>query len=97
MNKRLDLLVSLMLPTQPISPSVHVGGSRSEYEVLASQEDSPFDLPSKLLNNSSLMHVLGLDADFAQVLLREERTTAFEANANAGTRMLVVRHRHIAR
>ncbi|KAJ5636519.1 uncharacterized protein N7484_009832 [Penicillium longicatenatum] len=95
MNKRLDLLVSLMLPTQPISPSVHVGGSRSEYEVLASQEDSPFDLPSKLLSNSSLMHVLGLDADFAQVLLREERTTAFEANANAGTRMLIVRHRHI--
>ncbi|OOQ85166.1 C6 transcription factor [Penicillium brasilianum] len=95
-NKRLDLLVSLMLPTQPISPSVHVGGSRSDFEVWQSQEDSPFDLPSKLLSNSSLMHVLGLDADFAQVLLREERTTAFEANANAGTRMLVVRHRHIA-
>ncbi|KAB8224286.1 hypothetical protein BDV33DRAFT_227161 [Aspergillus novoparasiticus] len=96
MNKRLDLLVSLMLPTQPISPpSVHVAGSRSEYEVLASQEDSPFDLPSKLLSNSSLMHVLGLDADFAQVLLRGERTTSSEANANAGPQMLVVHYRHI--
>lgn len=97
MNKRLDLLVSLMLPTQPSSPSVHVGGLRSEYEVLASQEDSPFDLPSKLLSNSSLMHVLGLDRDFAQVLLRGERTSSSEPSTNAGTRMLVVRHRHIVR
>lgn len=86
-----------MLPTQPISPGVHVGGSRAEFEILANQEDSPFDLPSKLLSNSSLMHVLGLDADFAQTLLRGERTTSIEANANAGPRMLVVCHRHIVR
>lgn len=96
-NKRLDQLISLMLPSQPISPDVRAGEPRTEYEVLANQGDSPFDLPSKLLGNSSIMHVLGLDADFAQVLIRGERTTASEGHANAGTRMLIVRHQHIVR
>jgi len=96
-NKRLDQLISLMHQAQPVSPDVHGGDLGTEYDVLANQADSPFDLPSKLLGNPSVMRALGLDADFAQVLTRGERATAPEGLANAGTRMLIVHHRHAVR
>ncbi|KAJ5822633.1 hypothetical protein N7447_004973 [Penicillium robsamsonii] len=94
MNKRLDQLISLMLPAEPISLDSCAGDPPTEYHVSADQENSPFDLPSKLLGNPSVMHALGLDANFAQVLTRGERVTGPESHANAGTRMLIVHHRH---
>ncbi|KAL4888090.1 hypothetical protein BDV59DRAFT_196722 [Aspergillus ambiguus] len=94
LNKRLDQLISLILPAQSFSPDLRAREPRDEYETLANQENSPFDLPSKLLGNSSIMQVLGLDADFTQVLIRGERVTASEGHVNAGTRMLIVHHQH---
>ncbi|KAJ9491112.1 hypothetical protein VN97_g2153 [Penicillium thymicola] len=96
-NKRLDQLISLMLPAEAISLDVRDGDPPTEYRALADQENSPFDLPSKLLGNSSVMHALGLDADFAQVLTRGERATGFEGHANTGTGMLIVHHRRSVR
>ncbi|CAL5868126.1 uncharacterized protein PFLUO_LOCUS2350 [Penicillium psychrofluorescens] len=93
-NKRLDQLISLMLPAQPVSPDVRTTDPRNEYDALANHLDSPFDLPSKLLGNSSVMHVLGLDADFAQALIRRERAAGLEGQAGGGPRMLMVHHRH---
>ncbi|KAJ5421465.1 hypothetical protein N7491_009910 [Penicillium cf. griseofulvum] len=93
-NKRLDQLISLMLPAEPISPDVPVRDPPTECRAFTDKENSPFDLPSKLLGNSSVMHALGLHADFAQVLAREERATGPEGHANAGTRMLIVHHQH---
>lgn len=96
-NKRLDQLISLMLPAEAISLDVRDGDPPTEYRALADQENSPFDLPSKLLGNSSVMHAFGLDADFAQVITRVERATGPEGHANAGPRMLIVHHRHSVR
>ncbi|KAL2832182.1 hypothetical protein BDW59DRAFT_139834 [Aspergillus cavernicola] len=93
-NKRLDQLISLMLPAQPVFRDVLAGDPRTESDDLADQENSPFDLPSKLLGNSSVMNVLGLDADFAQALVRGERATGSECHGGGGTRMLIVHHRH---
>ncbi|KAK1143509.1 hypothetical protein N8T08_006315 [Aspergillus melleus] len=81
-NNRLDQLISLVLPAQP----------RTEYENLVDEEDSPFDLPSKLLGNSSIMKMLGLDANFTQILVRGELTIESKGHVNQGTRMLIVRH-----
>ncbi|KAJ5996473.1 hypothetical protein N7499_007209 [Penicillium canescens] len=93
-NKRLDQLISLMLPAQPVSPDVRTADLRNEYDDLANQANSPFDLPSKLLGNSSVMHVLGLDAGFAQTLIRGERAAGSKCHEAGGTRMLIVHHRH---
>ncbi|PIG87874.1 hypothetical protein AARAC_000846 [Aspergillus arachidicola] len=95
MNKRLDQLISVVLPAQPCSPGVRAPERGTENENWADQEDSPFDLPSKLLGNSSIMQILGLDPDFTQVLIRGERTSASAGPVNAGTRMLIVRHQNI--
>lgn len=86
-----------MLPAQPVSPDVRTTDPRNEYDALANHLDSPFDLPSKLLGNSSVMHVLGLDADFAQALIRRERAAGLEGQAGGGPRMLMVHHRHAVR
>ncbi|KAF3015170.1 hypothetical protein E8E15_003902 [Penicillium rubens] len=94
-NKRLDQLIGLMLPEQPVSPDGGAAGPRTEYDAFTNQAYSPFDLPSKLLGNPSVMRTLGLDADFAQVLTREERIAGPEGMANAGARVLVVHHQHI--
>lgn len=96
-NKRLDQLIGLMLPEQPVSPDGGAAGPRTEYDAFTNQAYSPFDLPSKLLGNPSVMRTLGLDADFAQVLTREERIAGPEGMANAGARVLVVHHQHIVR
>jgi hypothetical protein len=96
-NKRLDQLISLMLPAQRVSPDVGAGDPRTEYDAFTNQEYSPFDLPSKLLGNPSVMLTLGLDADFAQVLTRKERIAGPEGLANASARVLVVHHQHIVR
>lgn len=96
-NKRLDQLISLMLPAQPVSPDVRTADLRNEYDDLANQANSPFDLPSKLLGNSSVMHVLGLDAGFAQTLIRGERAAGSKCHDAGGTRMLIVHHRHAVR
>lgn len=96
-NKRLDQLISLILPTQPVTEDVLARDSRTKYDVLADQEDSPFDLPSKLLGNSSVMHTLGLDADFVQVLTRAERATGSASHANPSARMLIVHHQYAVR
>lgn len=97
MNKRLDQLFSLLVPVQPVSPNAHTAGPQNEYDALANQSDSPFDLPSKLLGNSSVMHVLGLDADFAQALIRGERAAGPKGHGGGGTRTLIVHHRHAVR
>jgi hypothetical protein len=96
-NKRLDQLISLMLPAQPVSPDVRTADLRNEYDDLANQANSPFDLPSKLLGNSSVMHVLGLDAGFAQTLIRGERAAGSKCHEAGGARMLIVHHRHAVR
>ncbi|KAJ6190382.1 hypothetical protein N7519_000403 [Penicillium mononematosum] len=95
-NKRLDQLISLMLPAQPVSPDVGAAGPRTEYDAFTNEEYSPFDLPSKLLGNPSVMLTLGLDADFAQVLTRKERIAGPEGLANASARVLVVHHHALA-
>ncbi|KAH8427494.1 putative C6 transcription factor [Aspergillus melleus] len=82
LNNRLDQLIRLVLPAQ----------SRTEYGNLVNEEDSPFDLPSKLLGNSSIMKMLGLDANFTQILVQGELTTESKSHVNPGTRMLIVRH-----
>ena len=91
MKQRLDYLISLVQPAPPISPEVLcTSNSRNDPETLAVEDNSPFDLPSKLLGNSSVLHVLGLDADFAQSLIRRERAASCESEGNAGPRMLMV-------
>ncbi|KAJ5459209.1 hypothetical protein N7530_011153 [Penicillium desertorum] len=82
---------------QRVSPDVGAGDPRTEYDAFTNQEYSPFDLPSKLLGNPSVMLTLGLDADFAQVLTRKERIAGPEGLANASARVLVVHHQHIVR
>lgn len=93
MNKRLDQLISLMLAAPPVSPDGRTAGPRNDYDDLVDQGDSPFDLPSKLLGNSSVMQVLGLDADFAQALIRGERAAAPEFQGGV-SRMLIIHHQH---
>jgi hypothetical protein len=85
-----------MLPAQS-SPNLRTADPRNEYDAFANHGDSPFDLPSKLLGNSSVMHVLGLDADFAQALVRGERATGSEGHGGGGTRMLIVHHQRAVR
>lgn len=79
---------------QPVSPAIFSSSADApnDYDPRADQDDSPFDLPSKLLGNSSVMHVLGLDADFAQALIRRERAAVTETPGGSGMRMLIVHH-----
>lgn len=82
-----------MLAAPPVSPGGRTAGPRNDYDDLVDQGDSPFDLPSKLLGNSSVMQVLGLDADFAQALIRGERAASPEFQSGV-SRMLIIHHQH---
>ena len=42
-NKRLDQLIGLMLPEQPVSPDGGAAGPRTEYDAFTNQAYSPFD------------------------------------------------------
>ncbi|EHA18719.1 hypothetical protein ASPNIDRAFT_176433 [Aspergillus niger ATCC 1015] len=95
MNKRLDQLFSLLVPVAPISPDPRAAGLSDEYDASTEAGASPFDLPSKLLGNSSVMDVLGLDTDFAKSLIRGERTAQADESSEGGRpHLLIVHHRH---
>ncbi|KAI2975661.1 hypothetical protein CBS147343_9842 [Aspergillus niger] len=95
MNKRLDQLFSLLVPVAPISPDPRAAGLSDEYDASTDAGASPFDLPSKLLGNSSVMDVLGLDTDFAKSLIRGERTAQADGSSEGGRpHLLIVHHRH---
>ncbi|GLA21710.1 hypothetical protein AnigIFM62618_011742 [Aspergillus niger] len=98
MNKRLDQLFSLLVPVAPISPDPRAAGLSDEYDASTEAGASPFDLPSKLLGNSSVMDVLGLDTDFAKSLIRGERTAQADESSEGGRpHLLIVHHRHAVR
>ncbi|KAI9043123.1 putative C6 transcription factor [Aspergillus affinis] len=98
-HQRLDQVIDLLHPPlEPNAANAHPAEARNECEYsVATQCDSPFDLASKLLGNPSVMHVLGLNADFAQSLLRGERHAESQGNRGGvgGTPMLLVHHQHV--
>ena len=86
-NKRLDHLASLLTSTSrslPVGARLDDRNSPKEYGV---QDDSPYFL----LGTSSMMHALGLNPDFAQELLRMERSAA-PINDSCGTRLFIQQH-----
>ncbi|KAF9891673.1 hypothetical protein FE257_003685 [Aspergillus nanangensis] len=97
-HQRLDQVIDLLLPPlEPNTTNTHPAEARNEYDhAVATQSDSPFDLASKLLRNPSVMHLFGLNADFAQSLLRGEREAGSQGNRGGGaTSMLLVHHQHV--
>lgn len=80
-NVRLDYLTALLSKQPKLVPG----------SALGSHEDSPF----RLLATRSIMHVLGLEADYAQGLIRLERAN-FIVGAGASPRIFFSSHNQLA-
>lgn len=85
-NRRLDYMTELLCqaPTQHLQTT---GDGPAEQEEINDEEESPF----KLLGTQRVMSILGLDANFAQELVRLERT-ALPKTGTASSRLYMVTH-----
>ncbi|CAI7673855.1 unnamed protein product [Penicillium pancosmium] len=89
-KQRLDHIISLIQPPPGACMSACIADQQNIPDAIVVENNSPFDLSSKLLGNSSTLHVLGLDADFSQALIRRERANGGEFQGIVGPRMLIV-------